>query len=40
MEMNRLVKELMVENSKITHDLAKEIFDCEVYVPKELASYK
>ncbi len=40
MEMNRLVKELMVENSKITHELAKEIFSCEAYVPKELASYK
>ena len=38
--MNRLVKELMVENSKITHELAKEIFSCEAYVPKELASYK
>lgn len=40
MEMNRLVRELMKKNSKVTKDLAKEIFDCEVNAPKELASFK
>lgn len=40
MEMNRLVKELQLENSKITRELVKEIFDCEVSAPKELVSYK
>lgn len=40
MEMNRLVKELKKKNSKVTKDLAKEIFDCEVNAPKELTSFK
>lgn len=40
MEMNRLVKELKKTNSKVTKELAKEIFGCEVSAPKELTSYK
>ena len=40
MEMNRLVKELRKENSKVTRELAKEVFECEVNAPKELTSYK
>lgn len=40
MEMNRLVKELKKKNSKVTKDLAKEIFDCEVNAPKELTCFK
>ncbi|MBQ6051335.1 MAG: DUF4837 family protein [Bacteroidaceae bacterium] len=40
MEMNRLVKELEKEYSKCTYDLAWEIFNCRIHVPKELASYK
>lgn len=39
-EMNRLVKELKQKHSKITFDLAKQIFDCEIFAPKELQSYK
>lgn len=39
-EMNRLVKELKQKHSKVTFDLAKQIFDCEIFVPKELQSYK
>ena len=40
MEMNRLVQELKKENSKVTFDLAKSIFQCEVNAPKELTSFK
>ncbi len=40
MEMNRLVKELKKENSKVTMQLAKEVLGCEMYAPKELQSYK
>ena len=40
MEMNRLVKDLKKENSKVTRELAKQIFDCGVNAPKELTSYK
>ena len=40
MEMNRLIKELKKENSKVTKQLAKEIFNCEMNAPKELQSYK
>ena len=39
-EMNRLVKELKLKHSKVTFDLAKQIFDCEIFAPKELLSYK
>ena len=39
-EMNRLVKELKQKHSKVTFDLAKQIFDCEIFAPKELLSYK
>ena len=39
-EMNRLVKELEQKHSKVTFDLAKQIFDCEIFAPKELQSYK
>lgn len=39
-EMNRLVKELKLKHSKVTFDLAKQIFDCEIFAPKELQSYK
>lgn len=40
MEMNRLVNELKKSHSKVTGELAKEIFDCEVNAPTELHSYK
>jgi hypothetical protein len=40
MEMNRLVKELKTTNSKVTKELAKQIFQCDVDAPKELTSYK
>ncbi len=40
MEMNRLIKELKKENSKVTRQLAQEVLDCELYAPKELQSYK
>lgn len=39
-EMNRLVKELKTENSKVTKELAKQIFQCDVNAPQELTSYK
>ena len=39
-EMNRLVKDLKQKHSKVTFDLAKQIFDCEIFAPKELQSYK
>lgn len=40
MEMNRLVKELQTKYSKVTAELAKEIFDCEFHAPDEIKSYK
>ena len=40
MEMNRLIKELKKENSKVTRQLAKEVLNCEMNAPKELQSYK
>lgn len=40
MEMNRLVKELKTKHSKVTMQLAGEIFGCEMYAPKELTSHK
>ncbi|MDE5787289.1 MAG: DUF4837 family protein [Bacteroidaceae bacterium] len=40
MEMNRLCKDLDKKYSKLTSDLAKEIFDCELRAPEELKNYK
>lgn len=40
MEMNRLIKELRKKHSKVTKELAKEIFDCDVDAPIELTSFK
>ena len=40
MEMNRLIKDLKKENSKVTRDLAMEIFGCKMHAPKELTSSK
>ncbi len=40
MEMNRLCKDLDKKYSKLTNDLAKEIFDCELRAPEELKNYK
>lgn len=39
-EMNRLIKELEKKYSKVTYDLAWQIFACHFYAPKELTSYK
>ena len=39
-EMNRLIKELETKHSKVTYDLAWQIFACSFYAPKELTSYK
>lgn len=40
LEMNRLIKSLEEKHSQITSQLAKEIFDCEVWAPDEIRSYK
>ncbi len=40
MEMNRLVKELKDKYSKVTAQLATELFDCEFHAPEEIKSYK
>ena len=40
MEMNRLCKNLERKYSKLTYDLAKEIFGCELRAPEELKNYK
>ena len=40
MEMNRLIKELDNKYSKVTAQLAKEQFDCQLHAPDELKSYK
>ena len=40
MEMNRLVKELKDKYSKVTAQLAKELFGCELHAPDEIKSYK
>ena len=40
MEMNRLIKDLKNKYSKVTADLAKELFDCELHAPDEIKSYK
>ena len=39
-EMNRLIKELEKKYSKVTYDLAWQIFTCRFHAPKELTSYK
>ena len=39
-EMNRLIKELEQKHSKVTYDLAWQIFACHFYAPKELTAYK
>lgn len=39
-EMNRLIKELEKTYSKVTYDMAWQIFACRFYAPKELTSYK
>ena len=39
-EMNRLIKELEKKHSKVTYDLAWQIFACRFYAPKELTGYK
>ena len=39
-EMNRLIKELETKYSKVTYDLAWQIFTCRFHAPKELTSYK
>lgn len=39
-EMNRLVKTLEERHSKVAFDLAKELFDCEVWCPDEIQSKK
>ncbi len=40
MEMNRLIKELKDKYSKVTAQLAHELFDCEFHAPDEIKSYK
>ena len=40
MEMNRLCVDLKTKYSKLTYDLAKEIFNCELKAPEELRNYK
>ncbi|MBR6141518.1 MAG: DUF4837 family protein [Bacteroidaceae bacterium] len=39
-EMNRLIKELEKKYSKVTYDLAWQIFTCRFHAPKELTAYK
>ena len=39
-EMNRLIKELEKKYSKVTYDLAWQIFACRFYAPKEMTGYK
>ncbi len=39
-EMNRLIEELEVKYSKVTDDLAWQIFGCHLHAPNELKSYK
>ena len=40
MEINRLCKDLKTRYSKLTYDLVKEIFGCELRAPEELKNYK
>lgn len=39
-EMNRLVKELHKTHSAVVDDMAREMFDCSFWAPKEIQSYK
>lgn len=39
-EMNRLIKQLEKKYSKVTYELAWQIFACRFYAPDELKSYK
>lgn len=39
-EMQRLVRQLEKKHSGVTADLASEIFDCTLYAPEEIKSYK
>ncbi len=39
-EMNRLIKTLEQKHSKVVSDLTKELFNCELWAPQELQSYK
>ena len=39
-EMNRLIAELEKKYSKVTYDLAWQIFACRLHAPKELTAYK
>ncbi|MCM1108108.1 MAG: DUF4837 family protein [Clostridium sp.] len=39
-EMNRLGKQLKTEHSTVVRDMARELFDCQWLVPKEIVSYK
>ena len=39
-EMNRLIKQLEKKYSKVTYDLAWQIFSCRMYAPDELKSFK
>lgn len=39
-EMNRLIRELHKEHSVLVADMARDMFDCRLLVPKEIQSYK
>lgn len=39
-EMNRLINELEKKHSVVTANLAREIFQCELWAPSEIKSYK
>lgn len=39
-EMNRLINELEKKHSTVTAELAKSMFDCELWAPSEIKSYK
>lgn len=39
-EMNRLIKILEEKHSMVVSQLAKELFDCEIWCPEEIQSYK
>jgi len=39
-EMNRLIKRLEKKHSKVTMDLAWNLFNCKIFAPDELKSYK
>lgn len=39
-EMNRLIKILEEKHSQVAYDLAKQLFNCEVWAPEEITSSK